>query len=409
MLTKLKLLSALGGAMLCLCVNAQVTDDVIKIGVLTDMAGVTADVTGKGSLVAAQMAVQEFGGTVLGKPVEVISADHQHKTDLGAAIARQWYDTEQVDVIVDIPNSSIALAVQRIAQHSKKLVIFSGAGTTALTNDQCSPYGFHWTYDTYAMAHGTASAVVADGGKSWFILASDYAFGAQLAKDTTEVVLAEGGKVLGTIRHPLNLADFASFLLQAQASGAQVIGIANAGNDTINAIKQAGEFGITQAGQSLAAMILMINDVHSLGLEKAQGTYLTTASYWDIDDETRAWSKKFMEKTGAMPSMLQAGVYGSVLHYLKAVKEAGTDDADKVAAAMRATPINDVFTHNARIREDGRVLRDMYLAKVKTPAESKYPWDYFTIVGTIPSGKTAMPLSQSTCPMVAAAAGTTDK
>ncbi len=405
MFNRLKLLAALGGATLCMSVNAQVTDDVVRIGVLTDMAGVTADVTGKGSLVAAQMAVQEFGNTVLGKPVEIISADHQHKTDLGASIARQWYDTGGVDVIVDIPNSSIALAVQRIARNSKKLVIFSGAGTTALTNEQCSPYGFHWTYDTYAMAHGTASAVVEDGGKSWFILASDYAFGAQLAKDTSEVVLAEGGKVLGTVRHPLNVADFASFLLQAQSSGAQVIGIANAGNDTINAIKQAGEFGITQAGQSLAAMILMINDVHSLGLEKAQGTYLTTASYWDMDEQTRKWSKAFMEKTGAMPSMLQAGVYGSVLHYLKAVKAAGTDDADQVAAKMRALPINDAFTHNARIREDGRVLRDMYLAKVKTPAESKYPWDYFKIVRTIPSDKTAMPLSQSTCSMVTRAAG----
>ncbi|MGP1613471.1 MAG: ABC transporter substrate-binding protein, partial [Pollutimonas bauzanensis] len=284
---------------------------------------------------------------------------------------------------------------------SKKLVLISGAGTTALTNDQCSPYGFHWTYDTYAMAHGTASAVVANGGKSWFILASDYAFGAQLARDTSEVVVSEGGKILGSVKHPLNVADFASFLLQAQSSGAQVIGIANAGNDTINAIKQAGEFGITQGGQSLAAMILMINDVHSLGLDKAQGTYLTTSSYWDMNDKTRAWSKTFMERTGAMPSMLQAGVYGSVLHYLKAVDKAGSDDAGKVAAAMRAMPINDAFTDGARIREDGRVLRDMYLAKVKTPAASRYPWDYFEIVRKIPLDQTVMPLSESTCRLVA--------
>lgn len=399
---KMKQLALAGGVMLCMSAQAQVSDDIVKIGVLTDMAGVTADVTGKGSVVAAQMAVQEFGQTVLGKPIEIISADHQHKTDLGASIARQWYDTGKVDAIVDIPNSSIALAVQRIAKQSKKIVMFSGAGTTALTNDQCSPYGFHWTYDTYALAHGTASAVVQNGGKDWFIIASDYAFGAQLAKDTTQVVTAEGGKILGTVRHPLNLADFASFLLQAQTSGAQVVGIANAGNDTITAIKQAGEFGITQSGQSLAAMILMIDDVHSLGLDVAQGTYLTTASYWDMDDKTREWSKKFMQQTGKMPSMLQAGVYGSVLHYLKAVKTAGTDDADKVAAAMRASPINDVFTHGAKIREDGRVLRDMYLARVKTPAESKYPWDYFTIVQTIPPEQTTMPLSQSTCPMVTA-------
>jgi len=395
------IISTIAGLMLAsLSAHAQLTDDVVKIGVLTDMAGVTADITGKGSVVAAQLAVEEFGSTILGKPIEVISADHQHKTDLGSSIARQWYDTDQVDVIVDIPNSSIALAVQRIARNSKKLVLFSGAGTTALTNEQCSPYGFHWTYDTYALAHGTASAVVQNGGKSWFILASDYAFGAQLAKDTSTVVQAEGGKVLGVVKHPLNLADFASFLLQAQASGAEVIGIANAGNDTITAIKQAGEFGITQAGQSLAAMILMINDVHSLGLKNAQGTYLTTASYWDMNDKTRAWSRKFMERTGAMPSMLQAGVYGSVLHYLKSVKAAGTDDADKVAQTMREMPINDAFTENAHIREDGRVLRDMYLAKVKAPEASKYPWDYFDIVRTIPAQQTVAPLSESTCPLV---------
>jgi len=400
MLRKTIIPAMVGLALTSLPAYAQLTDGVVKIGVLTDMAGVTADITGKGSVVAAQMAVEEFGDTISGKPIEVISADHQHKTDLGSSIARQWYDTDQVDVIVDIPNSSIALAVQRIARNSKKLVLFSGAGTTALTNEQCSPYGFHWTYDTYALAHGTASAVVQNGGKSWFILASDYAFGAQLAKDTSTVVEAEGGKVLGIVRHPLNLADFASFLLQAQSSGAQVIGIANAGNDTITAIKQAGEFGITQAGQSLAAMILMINDVHSLGLQNAQGTYLTTASYWDMNDKTRAWSRKFMERTGAMPSMLQAGVYGSVLHYLKSVKAAGTDDADKVAQTMRDMPINDAFTENAHIREDGRVLRDMYLAKVKTPEASKYPWDYFDIVRTIPAAQTVAPLSESSCPLV---------
>jgi len=400
MYKKMNLVAALCAAFVATQAGAQVSDNVVKIGVLTDMAGVTADITGKGSLVAAQMAVQEFGGTVLGKPIQVISGDHQHKNDLGASIARQWYDTDKVDVIVDVPNSAIALAVQGIAKQAKKIVMFSGAGTTALTNEQCSPYGFHWTYDTHAMAHGTASAVVKAGGKSWFILASDYAFGAQLAKDTTEVVVAEGGKVLGTVKHPLNLADFSSLLLQAQSSGANVIGIANAGNDTINAIKQAGEFGITQKGQNLAAMILMINDVHSLGLPAAQGTYLTTASYWDMNAKTRAWSKSFMEKTGSMPSMLQAGVYGSVLHYLKAVKAAGTDEADKVTAAMRSMPINDAFTENARIREDGRVLRDMYLAKVKTPAASKYAWDYFEIIRKIPAADSVIPLSASKCPLV---------
>jgi branched-chain amino acid transport system substrate-binding protein len=380
--------------------TAQVTDNVVKIGVLTDMAGVTADMSGKGSLVAAQMAVEEFGATVLGKPIEVVAADHQHKTDLGASIARKWYDTDKVDVILDIPNSSIALAVQSIARQSKRLVIYSTAGTTALTNEQCSPYGFHWTYDTYAMSRGTGSAVVKSGAKSWFMIASDYAFGAQLAKDTADVVTSEGGKVVGSVKHPLNLADFSSLLLQAQASRAEVIALANAGNDTINAIKQAGEFGITQKGQSIAALLFMINDVHSLGLKAAQGTYLTTASYWDMNEKTRTWSRAFMAKTGAMPSMIQAGVYGATLHYLKAVKAAGTDDADKVATAMRAMPINDAFTENAHIREDGRVLRDMYLARVKTPAASKGPWDYFEIVRKIPANEAAMPLSESKCPMV---------
>jgi len=379
---------------------AQISADVVKIGVLTDMAGVTADITGRGSLVAAQMAVEEMGSSILGKPIEVIVGDHQHRTDLGASMARQWYDVGDVDVIVDVPNSSIALAVQRLAKEAHRLVLISGAGTTQLTNEQCSPYGFHWTYDTYGMAHGTASAVVKDGKKNWFILASDYAFGHSLQKDTTEVVEAGGGKVVGAIRHPLNLMDFASYLLQAQASGAEVIGIANAGNDTINAIKQAGEFGITQAGQNLAAMILMINDVHSLGLETAQGTYLTTASYWDLNDEARAWSVRFKERVGAMPSMLQAGVYGSVIHYLKAVQKAGTDDADAVAKAMREMPVNDVFTDNATIREDGKVVRDMYLAKVKTPSESKYEWDYLEIVSKIPAEAVTMPLSESTCELV---------
>lgn len=377
--------------------TAQVSADVVKIGVLTDMAGVTADITGKGSLVAAQMAVEEFGGSILGKPIEVISGDHQHRTDLGASMARQWYDVDNVDVIVDVPNSSIALAVQRLANESRRLVMVSGAGTTQLTNEQCSPYGFHWTYNTYGMAHGTASAVVKDSKKKWFIIASDYAFGHSLQKDTTDVVNANGGEILGAVRHPINLMDFASYLLQAQTSGAEVIGIANAGNDTINAIKQAGEFGITQAGQSLAAMILMINDVHSIGLETAQGTYLTTASYWDMDEKSREWSARFKERVGAMPSMLQAGVYGSVIHYLKAVRAAGTDDANAVAKAMRAMPVNDIFTRDATIREDGKVMREMYLARVKTPDESRHDWDYFEIVSTIPPEEAAMPLSQSVC------------
>lgn len=380
--------------------EAQVSDDVVKIGVLTDMAGVTADITGKGSVVAAEMAVKEFGGSVLGKPIQIVTADHQHKADVGTTVARQWFDIDKVDAIVDVPNSAVALAVQSLAREKKRIVMYSGAGTTALTNEQCSPYGFHWTYDTYAVSRGTASAVVKAGGNTWFMLASDYAFGHQLQKDASDVVEANGGKVLGAVRHPLNNADFSSFLLRAQASGAKVIGIANAGNDTVNAIKQAGEFGLAEQGQSLAALIFFLQDVHSLGLKATQGTYLTTASYWDIDEASRAWSKQFMERTGMMPSMLHAGVYGSVRHYLKAISESGTDDPDKVAAAMRAMPINDAFTKGATIRADGRVLREMYLARVKKPADSKGPWDYFEIVRTIAPEETVWPLSQSKCPLV---------
>lgn len=399
-------LNVLGGALLATLMSvtahaqAQVSGDVVKIGVLTDLAGVTADITGKGSVVAAEMAVKELGGTILGKPIQVISADHQHKADVGISIARRWIDVDGVDAIVDVPNSGVALAVQNLAREKKRIVLYSGAGTTALTNEQCSPYGFHWTYDTYAVSRGTASAVVKAGGTSWFILASDYAFGHQLQADATNVVTAAGGKVVGAARHPLNTADFSSFLLRAQSSGAKVVGIANAGGDTINAMKQAGEFGLVQGGQSLAALIFFLQDVHALGLNAAQGTYLTTASYWDMNDATRAWSKEFMSKTGMMPSMLHAGVYGSVRHYLKAVAKAGTDDADQVAAAMRTIPIDDIFSQDARIRDDGRVTRTMYLARVKKPADSKYPWDYFEIVRTIPAEETVWPLSESKCPTV---------
>jgi len=332
--------------------------------------------------------------------VQIIAADHQHKPDVGSGIARQWFDVDGVDAIVDVPNSGVALAIQGLAREKKRIVLYSGAGTTALTNEQCSPYGVHWTYDTYALSHGTASAVVKAGGNSWFFLAADYAFGQQLQKDASDVISAAGGKVVGGVRHPLNTPDFSSFLLTAQSSGAKVIGIANAGSDTINAMKQANEFGIVKGGQNLAAMILFLQDIHTLGLEAAQGTYLTTASYWDLNDATRAWSKEFSAKAGMPPSMLQAGVYGAVRHYLKAVAKAGTDDADKVAAAMREIPIDDVFSQNAKLREDGRVTRTMYLARVKKPSESKYPWDYLEIVRPIPPEETVWPLAESKCPLV---------
>ncbi|MGV0760209.1 ABC transporter substrate-binding protein [Tistrella mobilis] len=373
----------------------------IRIGVLTDLGGVTADATGKGSVEAARLAVEDMGGKVAGRPVEVISADHQHKTDLGSSIAREWFDQAGVDVIVDVPNSAVALAVQEIAREKKKMVLFSGAGTPALTGKSCSPYGVHWTYDTYALSRGTAGAVVKAGGDSWFMIASDYAFGHQLARDAAAVVTGAGGQVVGEVFHPLATADFSSYLLQAQASGAKVVGIANAGGDTINTIKQAGEFGLVAGGQKLAALILMLSDIHGLGLQAAQGTYLTTPSYWDVDDRARALSKRYMERVGAMPGMLQAGVYGEVLHYLKAVDAVGGTDADAVSAKMRALPIDDPYSRNARLREDGRVVRDMYLARVKAPAESKGPWDYLDIVATIPGDELVWPLSESTCPLVA--------
>ena len=397
-------LKALGVALLTAILpaaaQAQISGDVVRLGVLTDLAGVTADITGKGSVAAAEMAVEEIGGVVLGKPVQVISADHQHKADVGLSIARRWFDVEGVDAIVDVPNSGVALAVQNAAREKKRIALYSGAGTTALTNEQCSPYGFHWTYDTYAVSHGTASAVVKAGGTSWFILASDYAFGHQLQADATKVIEAAGGKVVGALRHPLNTPDFSSFLLRAQSSGAKVIGIANAGNDTVNTLKQAGEFGLVQGGQSLAALIFFLQDVHSLGLKATQGTYLTTASYWDMNEATRSWSKAFMARTGMMPSMLHAGVYGAVRHYLKAIARAGTDDADKVAAEMRTIPVEDVFSENAQIRDDGRVTRTMYLARVKKPEESRYPWDYLEIVRSIPPVETVWPLSESKCALV---------
>ncbi len=388
---------------LCLALTAIATHantaDGVKIGVLTDMAGVTADATGKGSVEAARLAIEEVGGTVLGKPISLVSGDHQHRPDIGSSMVRKWYDTDGVDVVVDVPNSSVALAVQGIAREKKKLVLFSSPGTTALSQAQCSPYGVQWTYTTYALSRGTATAVVNEGNKRWFILASDYAFGKQLAADTETVVKANGGEVAGTVFHPLNASDFASFLLQAQGSKAQIIAIANAGGDTISAIKQAAEFGIGGA-QQLAAMLLLITDVHSLGLQAAQKTYLTVPSYWDMNEGTRAFTKKFEARVGRPPTFLQAGVYGQVRHYLQAVKAAGTADSDAVMAKMKSLPIDDPFSMNARIREDGLVVRDMMLAQVKTPAQSKAPWDYYNIVRSIPGDTLAWPLSDSQCPLV---------
>lgn len=379
---------------------AQVSGDTVKIGVLTDLSGVVSDATGAGSVAAAEIAAEEMGNAILGKRIEIVSADHQHKADIGASIARRWYDVENVDVIVDVPNSSVALALQAIARDRSKLLLISSAGTTALSDAQCSPYGIQWTFTTYAMARGTASAVVKAGNKTWFTIASDYAFGKQLAKDTEAIVTANGGKMLGTVLHPLNTPDFASFLLQAQSSGADIIAIANAGGDTINTIKQATEFGIGNGKQKLAAMLLLLTDVNSLGLEAAQGTFLTAASYWDSNEGTREFSKKFMARIGKPPTMLQSGVYGSVLHYLKAVAAAGTDKSEPVLAKMRELPITDAFSRNARIREDGLVVRDMLLAQVKTPSESSGRWDYYKVVAQIPGEDLVWPLSESKCSLV---------
>jgi branched-chain amino acid transport system substrate-binding protein len=372
----------------------------LRIGVLTDLSGVVSDATGKGSVEAARIAVEEAGGEVLGRKIEVLAADHQHKADLGASLARRWYDVDGVDVIVDVPNSSVALAVQNLAREKKKLVLITSAGTTAISEQQCSPYGVQWAYTTYALARGTASAVVKTGNKTWFTIASDYAFGKQLARDTAEVVEANGGKMLGTIFHPLNASDFASFLMQAQASKAQIIAVANAGGDTIAAIRQASEFGIGQGDQKLAAMLLLETDVHSLGLQTAQGTFLTVPSYWNADEGTRAFSRKFTERLGKAPTFLQTSVYGSVRHYLKSVKAAGNSQAEAVMTQMRALPIDDAFSTNAHIRADGLVVRDMLLAQVKKPGESKTPWDYYNIVAKIPGEQLVWPLSASKCPMV---------
>jgi branched-chain amino acid transport system substrate-binding protein len=372
----------------------------VKIGVLTDMSSLYRDIGGPGSVAAAQMAIDDFGGKVLGKPIQLVSADHQNKPDIGSAIARKWYSDEGVDVITDVPTSSVALSVENVSRELHRLVLFTGAGSSDITGRNCSPYAAHWVYDTYALAHGTGSAIVKQGGKNWYFITADYAFGHALERDTAAVVQASGGKVLGQSLVPLDTADFSTYLLAAQSSRAQIIGLANAGQDTINSIKQASEFGITKGGQRLAGLLIFITDVHSLGLETAQGLELTSAFYWDQNDQTRAWSRRFFAKVGHMPTMSQAGVYSAIHHYLEAVQALESKDPNKVMAKMRATPINDFMTHNGELRVDGRVLRDLYLFEVKSPAESKEPWDYFKELRTIPANEAFRPLDQGGCSMV---------
>ena len=374
----------------------------VKIGVLSDMNSLYADITGKGTGVAARMAAEDFG-PVLGKPVEIVTADHQNKADVAVNIARNWYDNDGVDMITDGGSSAVALAVEEVSRQKQKLVLFNGPASSDITGKNCSAYAAHWNYDTYALSHVTGSAVVKSGGKSWFFIGADYAFGHALERDTAEVVEAEGGKVLGAVYAPINTSDFSSFLLQAQASKADIVGLANAGGDTTNSIKQGSEYGITRGGQKFAALLMFITDVNALGLKAAQGLQFTTAFYWDQNAETRAFSERFIKEVGHMPTMVQAGVYSATLHYLKAVKALGNKDSLAVMAKMREMPINDFMTHNGRLRIDGRVVRDMYLVEVKKPEDSKKPWDYLKIVNTVPGDKAYRPLEAGGCPLVDAA------
>jgi branched-chain amino acid transport system substrate-binding protein len=387
---------AAGGA------HAQVSNDGVKIGVLNDQSGLYADIAGQGSVIAAQMAIEDFGGSVLGKKIEIVSADHQNKADIGSSIANRWIDTEGVDAIVDVPGSGVALAIQEITRNKKRIFLAVGPASSDLTGKACSPTGFAWMYDTYMLANGTGAALAKEGGDTWFFVTADYAFGHALERDTTAAVTAAGGKVLGSVKAPLNNSDFSSFLLQAQSSGAKIIGLANAGGDTINSIKQGHEFGIgTNGDQRLAGLLVFLTDVHSLGLPTAKGLVLTASFYWDMNDETRAWSKRFMDRYGGRaPTMIQAGVYSAVKHYLESIKAAGTDDGEKVAAKIRELKVNDFTAKDAEVRADGRVVRDAYLFQVKTPEESKYAWDYYKLIAKIPAEKVTRPLAESECPLV---------
>jgi len=381
--------------------QAQISDGVVKIGVLSDMSSLYSDIGGKGSVVAAQMAVEDFDAARKGLKVEIVSADHQNKPDVGSTIARQWYDADKVDAIFDVPTSSVALAVSQITRDKGKAFIVSGAASSDLTGKACSPNTVHWTYDTWMLANGTGSAIVKTGGDSWFFVTADYAFGHALERDTEAVVLKNGGKVLGKVRVPLNTADFSSYLLQAQSSKAKIIGLANAGGDTTNSIKQAAEFGIVKGGQSLAGLLVFLSDIHALGLPTAQGLILTETFYWDMNDQTRAFAKRFAAKNdGKYPTMVHAGVYAGMLHYLKAIEAAKTDDGTKVVAMMKEMPTDDPLFGKGVIRADGRKIHPAYLLEVKKPAESKGPYDYYRIRATIPADQAFRPLADGDCPLV---------
>jgi branched-chain amino acid transport system substrate-binding protein len=380
--------------------HAQVSDDVVRIGVLNDQSGLYADLGGPGSVVAARMAVEDAGGSVLGKPVEIVFADHQNKSDVGAAIARQWFDIGKVDMAIGFDHSAVALAVEQLAAERNKIAIAGAVGSTAFTGKSCTANEASWIYDSYALTTSLAKATVAEGRDTWFFITVDYAFGHSLEADATAAVQAAGGKVLGSVRHPLNTSDFSSYLLQAKASGAKVIAFANGGGDMVNAIKQANEFGLTK-NQTTVALLIFISDVHSMELQAAQGLKFVTAFYWDRNDETRAWSNRFFAKHGRMPTMPQAAVYSAIRHYLTAIAAAGTDEAKAVLARMRAMPVNDFYVTNGHLREDGRLVHDMYFAQVKTPSESAKPWDYYKILGTIPGNQAFRSLADGGCPLVA--------
>ena len=380
---------------------AQISDGVIKIGVLNDQSSLYADLAGQGSVVAARMAVEDYGADKKGLKVEIVSADHQNKPDVGSQIARQWFDADKVDVIVDVPNSGVALAINQIAKDKGKAMLVSGAATADLSGKACSPNTIHWTYDTWALANGTGNAIVKTGGDTWFFLTSDYAFGHALERDTEAVVLKAGGKVVGKVRHPLNTQDFSSFLLQAQASKAKIIGLANAGGDTTNAIKQGAEFGIVRGGQNFAGLLVFITDVHALGLPTAQGLIMTETFYWDMNDKTRAFAKRFAERDrGIHPTMVHAGVYAAVTHYLKAVEALKSDDGTKVIAKMKEMPTDDALFGKGTVRADGRKIHPAYLFEVKKPTESKGVWDYYKLRATIPAEQAFRPIDQGDCPLV---------
>ncbi|MGN6116718.1 MAG: ABC transporter substrate-binding protein [Nitrobacter sp.] len=380
--------------------HAQISDDAVKLGVLTDMSSLYSDATGKGSLAAVQMAVADFGGKVKGKPIVVLSGDHQNKPDVGVNIVRNWIDNDKMDALFDVPTSSVALALSTLMTEKNKIFMNSGAGSSDLTGKACSPIFVHYTYDTYALSNVAGKAMVKRGEDTWFFVTADYAFGHALERDAANVVKENGGKVLGDVKHPLNSSDFSSFLLQAQASKAKVVALANAGGDTTNALKQAAEFGLTKGGQKMIALLQEITDSHSLGLKQAQGLILTDGFYWDMNDETRAFSKKFMEKVGHMPTMIQAGLYSATMHYLQAIDATGTDDTAKVMAQMKKTPIHDFFAKNGHIREDGRMVHDMYLFQVKKPSESKGEWDLYNLLATVPGDEAFRPMDKGGCPFV---------